>query len=93
MDQVATCLDALAAGTVVPGVVHVLSNEDIDTPGSGWDALPARFDGLQVVVARSAVNLGFAGGHNAVLSTLFADSTWDAVVVLNPDVALAPEAA
>lgn len=79
--DIAGCLDALAAQTRLPDTVVVVDNASTD---DGLDraraAMPdARFE-------RSAVNLGFAGGHNRAIAIAPADVH----VLVNPDCRLAP---
>lgn len=80
LDVFARALDAVAAQTIPPFAVRVHVNET---------AVPPSFPGA--VVTASPDNLGFCGGHNANAAALFASGA-DAVLVLNPDLALAPDA-
>jgi GT2 family glycosyltransferase len=71
-----------------PHGVRVLLN---DATPAETDAVRAVLGGLGDVDPR-ADNLGFAGGQNANAAALFAAGA-DAVLVLNPDVRLAPDCA
>jgi GT2 family glycosyltransferase len=83
LDVVARTLDALDAQTLAPYAVVVHVNEGLpDVP------VPA---GLPVTVTSSPDNRGFCAAHNANAAALFAGGA-DAVLVLNPDLALAPDA-
>ncbi len=86
-------LDALAAQTSPPTSVLIRVNGDAD--GSETEAvrelsLAARL-GVPLSVQREVDNTGFAGGHNRSCEALFTAGA-DAVVILNPDLALDPDA-
>ncbi|MDP9100530.1 MAG: glycosyltransferase family 2 protein [Actinomycetota bacterium] len=86
-------LEALAAQVSPPASVLILVNGDTDGSESKAVQELCRSSSLDVPVSvqRAVDNVGFAGGHNRGCAALFAAGA-DAVVVLNPDLALDPEA-
>jgi GT2 family glycosyltransferase len=84
---IADCLDALVAATDAPDHVVVVDNNSTD----GTVAIvTSRFP--QVKVIKQKKNLGFAQAHNIVIADAMAQTDIDAVLLLNPDVVLAPDA-
>lgn len=84
-DYTVACLRSLAAQTT-PHTVYVVDNASTDgTP----DAVRAAFPDAHMIVNRE--NLGFAGGNNVGLRRAF-DAGADAVLLLNNDTTLAPDA-
>ncbi|MDQ1710947.1 MAG: hypothetical protein QOE45_397 [Frankiaceae bacterium] len=87
LDVLARTLDGVRAQVPPVHATRVLVN---DATGTERDAVRSLLGGDGEVVAHDA-NLGFAGGQNANAAALFAAGA-DAVLVLNPDVRLAPDA-
>jgi GT2 family glycosyltransferase len=83
-DVLARTLDGVRAQVPPVHAVRVLVNDATAAERAAAGALPAEIVAL-------AENLGFAGGQNANAAALFAAGA-DAVLVLNPDVRLAPTA-
>jgi GT2 family glycosyltransferase len=89
---VVATLQALADQTDRPAVVMIhLNDATADDEGAVRSACAVALGPVKWELTASAANLGFAGGHNALLHELF-DQGCDAVVVLNPDLVLAPPA-
>ncbi|HHI81505.1 MAG TPA: glycosyltransferase, partial [Planctomycetes bacterium] len=70
MGDTHSCLRALARSEGVQLEVHVLDNASPDFDQTEWEALQRAFP--QVHFARSETNLGFAAGHNLLLSQALA---------------------
>lgn len=79
------CLESISLQTQ-PHAVYVVDNASTDRTA---DAVERQFPSVQVI--RNAENLGYAAGNNVGIATAFADSA-DAVLVLNNDTILAPDA-
>ncbi|HEX4997106.1 MAG TPA: glycosyltransferase family 2 protein [Terriglobia bacterium] len=77
--DIGVCLDSLAVQTFPDFAVHILDNASSDET---VEKLLAR----DVAFERSSVNLGFAGGHNALIRAHPADY----ILILNPDTSLTP---
>jgi GT2 family glycosyltransferase len=87
-----TTLRAVAAQTEPPTTVAVHANSMSDVDADRLRPLVVEALGaIPVELTASTDNLGFAGGHNRLLAALIAAGC-DAVVVLNPDLALDPAA-
>lgn len=80
------CLEALAASTHAPAAVVVVDNASAD--GSA-DLVARRFP--SVVVVRRTHNVGFAAAANGGIRRCL-DSGHDAVLLLNPDAFVSPDA-
>lgn len=81
-DDIASCLEAVAAQTRLPDTVVVLDNASSD---AGADIAARAMPNAQLI--RSSMNLGFAAGHNRAIARAPADLH----LVLNPDCRLFPQ--
>lgn len=82
-DILATCLDSVLASTGI-GTIETIVIDNASRDGSA-DMVAKRFP--QVVLERSAINLGFAAANNVA----FERARGRYVVLLNPDALLAPD--
>jgi GT2 family glycosyltransferase len=80
--DIVRCLDALAAQSSAPREVVVLDNASSDDSAELVESHP-----LPVRLLRSDTNQGFTAGHNQAIAET--GGAW--VLVLNPDVVLAPD--
>lgn len=80
--DIVRCLDALAGQTTTPREVVVLDNASSDDSAQLVVSHP-----LPVQFIQSDLNLGFTAGHNRAI----AKTSGEWVLVLNPDVVLAPD--
>ncbi|QJR16530.1 glycosyltransferase family 2 protein [Usitatibacter palustris] len=88
--QTLRCLESLRASTRQPQWVCVLDNasgdDDFDALARGITPLPR----AELRLFRSTVNLGFAGGNNALIDELMRELQCHVVVLLNNDATAEP---
>lgn len=81
---ISPCLNSLLQQTEPPEHIHIFDNSSTDSTVA---FINKNFPELKLTVSNK--NLGFGCGHNAILAT--AEVSFDAYLLLNPDVVLAPD--
>lgn len=84
-DQTLRCLASLRGQTRAPAWIGILDNDPVDGKlRCALEALPP-FEATELRLYESTVNLGFAGGCNALLDLYLAEAGCDRVLLLNND--------